>query len=438
MKIEKIELGYVHIPLITPFRTALRTVDGIHDLIVRITAEDGSFGFGEAPPTAVITGDTKESIEAAIRGYIAPSIIGMDLLDLDAVMRKMERSIAKNTSAKAAVDIALYDLYAKQMGMPLYRVLSGVQGGGTPRPGKSGSAATKAELGEPDGGAAREESGSPGSAAARAESGNPGSGAAKAESGNRSSAAVKAESGGSEIETDITISVDETEKMVRDSLRAAADGFRILKVKVGKGGKKDVERVREIRRAVGPEAILRIDANQGWTAEEAISTIRAMEDEGLRIELVEQPVSCHDFRGLQRVTKAVDTPVLADESVFSYEDAERIIEEHAADYINIKLMKTGGIYQAMRICDLADRYQVSCMIGCMLESKVSVSAGAHLAAARSCITMADLDGPSLCAEDPYEGGPVYSGPKIYLNEDAGIGIRTVPADFCVCGSNPDR
>ncbi|MCD7767124.1 MAG: dipeptide epimerase [Lachnospiraceae bacterium] len=407
MKIEKIELGYVHIPLITPFRTALRTVDGINDLIVRITAEDGSFGFGEAPPTAVITGDTKESIEAAIRGYIAPSIIGMDLLDLDEVMRKMEKSIAKNTSAKAAVDIALYDLYAKQMGMPLYRVLSGAQGSRMSEPNKPGGAAAKAES-----------------------YGRPGGEAAKAESGEPISAAAKAEADGApELETDITISVDETGKMVRDSLRAVADGFRILKVKVGKGGKKDVERVREIRRAVGPEAILRIDANQGWSAEEAISTIRAMEEEGLKIELVEQPVSCHDFRGLQRVTKAVDTPILADESVFSYEDAERIIEEHAADYINIKLMKTGGIHQAMRICDLADRYQINCMIGCMLESKVSVSAGAHLAAARSCITMADLDGPSLCAGDPYEGGPVYSGPKIYLNEDAGIGIRTVPVNL---------
>ncbi|MCD7819393.1 MAG: dipeptide epimerase, partial [Lachnospiraceae bacterium] len=227
----------------------------------------------------------------------------------------------------------------------------------------------------------------------------------------------------------ITISVDETDKMVSDSLRAVEDGFRILKIKVGKGGKKDVERVREIRRAVGTDKILRVDANQGWTPEEAIATICAMEDEGLGIELVEQPVSYHDFRGLQRVTKTVDTPILADESVFSYEDAERILEEHAADYINIKLMKTGGIHQALRICDLADQYQVKCMIGCMLESKVSVSAGAHLAAARSCVTMADLDGPSLCAEDPYEGGPIYQGPKIILNKDNGIGIRRVPVEF---------
>lgn len=401
MKIQEIAIGYVNIPLVTPFRTALRSVDSVNDLIVRITAEDGSVGFGEAPPTAVITGDTKESIEAAICGYIAPAIIGMELSDLDAVMMKMEKSIAKNTSAKAAVDIALYDLYARQLGMPLYRVLAETPSISV-RFARDGAAETRGDR----------------------------SGAETVNSqGEKSSADITdGQDCRLELETDITISVDETDKMVQDSLRALEDGFHILKVKVGKGGAKDVERVREIRRAVGPDTILRVDANQGWTTEEAISTIRAMEDEGLGIELVEQPVSYHSFRGLQRVTNSVDTPILADESVFSYEDAERIIEEHAADYINIKLMKTGGLHQALRICDLADRYQVKCMIGCMLESKVSVSAGAHLAAARSCITMADLDGPSLCATDPYAGGPVYSGSRIYLNESSGIGIQRVPVE----------
>ena len=155
----------------------------------------------------------------------------------------------------------------------------------------------------------------------------------------------------------------------------------------------------------------------------------AMEDAGLGIELVEQPVSYHDFKGMQYVTAHVQTPVLADESVFSYEDAVRLMEEHGADLINIKLMKTGGIHEAMRICDAADKYGVKCMIGCMLESKVSVSAGVHLAAARSCVSMADLDGPSLCRIDPYEGGPVYEGPKIFLGEEPGIGIRKVPVSF---------
>ena len=364
MKVGKIELGYVNIPLITPFRTALRTVSTVNDLIVRITADDGTCGFGEAPPTAVITGDTKESIEAAIRGYIAPAIRGMELGSADAlacVMEAMEKSMAKNTSAKAAIDIALYDLSARLQGKPLCEIL-----GENPR---------------------------------------------------------------SRIETDITISVNEPEEMAQDSLRAVRNGFGILKVKVGKGGAKDVERIRLIREAVGPDTVIRVDANQGWSSEEAIRTIRAMEDAGLNIELVEQPVSCHDFRGLKAVTNAVDTPILADESVFSALDAERILEEHAADLINIKLMKTGGIHGALRICDLAERYDVKCMMGCMLESKVSVSAGAHLAAARGCITMADLDGPSLCREDPYAGGPVFDGAAILLNGTPGLGITGVPVEF---------
>lgn len=365
MKIKNIALGYIQIPLVTPFKTALRTVDSIHDLIVKVEAEDGTYGYGEAPATAVITGDTRESIEAAIRGYIAPAITGMDLEDLDEIMKKMEKSIAKNTSAKAAVDIALYDLYAKMKRQPLFRL-----------------------LGE-----------------------------------------GKAEGIKTELETDITISVNETDEMVRDSVRAVEGGFGILKVKVGKGGEKDVERIRAIREAVGRNTVLRVDANQGWSCEEAVRTITAMEDAGLDIELVEQPVSYHDFKGMQYVTKQVQTPILADESVFSYEDAVRIIEEHAADFINIKLMKTGGIHEALRICDIAEKYGVQCMTGCMLESKVSVSAAVHLAAARSCITMADLDGPSLCSEDPYTGGPVYKDPKIFLPEDSGIGITGMPVAF---------
>ena len=378
MKIKSISIAYIQIPLVTPFRTALRSVDSVNDLLVRVESEDGTAGYGEAPPTAVITGDTKESIEAAIRYYIAPSITGMDLDDPDAIMQKMERCIAKNTSAKAAVDIALYDLAARLKKVPLYRMLGEISGPDTSAAGTS----------------------------------------------SHGKLSVK-----NQIETDITISVNDTEEMVRDSLRANEQGFGILKVKVGKGGEKDVERIREIRRAVGPDLRIRVDANQGWSREEAIRTIRAMEDAALDIELVEQPVSYHDFKGMQMVTREVTTPILADESVFSYEDAIRVMEEKAADLINIKLMKTGGIYTALKICRAAQDFGVSCMIGCMLESKVSVSAGAHLAASQSVVTMADLDGPSLCRIDPYTGGPVYDGPFIRMNETPGIGITGIPVGF---------
>ena len=357
MRIAKIETAEVNIPLVTPFKTALRTVDHVNDIVVRVTTDDGEVGYGEAPPTAVITGDTKGSIRCAIEEFIAPSLAGMEIENLDGVMRKLHGCILKNTSAKAAVDMAVYDLFAKSCGKPLYRVLGG----------------------------------------------------------NRT-----------EIETDLTISVNEIGEMVSDSLKAVEQGFDILKIKVGKESLKDIERIRAIRDAVGPDVKLRIDANQGWTAKDAVRIIRTLEDMGVEMDLVEQPVSAHDFEGMKYVTSRVNTKILADESVFSPEDAIRLIQERAADLINIKLMKTGGIYEALKVCAIAESYGVECMIGCMLESKIAVSAAAHLAAGKGVISRADLDGPSLCRIDPYAGGPVYEGRRILMNETPGLGITGVP------------
>ena len=357
MKIAKIETGEVRIPLVTPFKTALRTVDSVNDVIVRITTDDGQTGFGEAPPTAVITGDTKSSIRGAIQEFIAPSLVGMEIDNLDGIMNKLHGCILKNTSAKAAVDMAVYDLFARSCKKPLYKVLGGNK---------------------------------------------------------------------TEIETDLTISVNGIDEMVADSLKAVEQGFRILKIKVGKEGIKDIDRIKAIRQAVGPAIRLRIDANQGWSPKEAVRIIRAMEDMGIEMDLVEQPVKAHDIEGMKFVTSQVYTPVLADESVFSTEDAIRLIQERGADLINIKLMKTGGIYEALKICGIAESYGVECMIGCMLESKIAVSAAAHLAAGKSIITRADLDGPSLCKEDPYTGGPIYERNRILMNESPGLGITQGP------------
>lgn len=357
MKIVAIETAEVNIPLVTPFKTALRTVNSVNDIVVRVVTDEGEVGFGEAPPTAVITGDTKGSIRCAIEEFIAPNLVGMDIENLDGIMKKLHGCILKNTSAKAAVDMAVYDLYAKSCKKPLYKVLGG----------------------------------------------------------NRA-----------EIETDLTISVNETSEMVADSLKAVEQGFGILKIKVGKESLKDIERIKAIRQAVGPDIKLRIDANQGWSAKDAVRIIRTMEDMGIEMDLVEQPVHAHDFAGMKFVTSQVHTPILADESVFSPEDAIQLIKERAADLINIKLMKTGGIYEALKICAIAETYGVECMIGCMLESKIAVSAAAHLAAGKGVITRADLDGPSLCREDPYTGGPVYEGSKIFMNETYGLGITEVP------------
>ena len=357
MKIDRIEIGEVAIPLRTPFKTASRTVDDVHNILIRIVTDDGTAGYGEAPPTALITGETKASIREAIMQYIAPSIIGMEIFDLDTIMQRMHASIVNNTSAKADVDMALYDLYAKKLGQPLYKVLGGAK---------------------------------------------------------------------RKIETAHTISNHSIDERIRDSLQAVQDGFSILNVNVGRNGLKDVESLLAIRKAVGPGIRIRVEANQSWSPQEAVRFISMLEDKGMQAELVEQPVKAHDLAGLKFVTQHVQTPIVADESVFSVKDALHIIQTQSADLINIKLMKIGGIHEALKICAVAETYGLDCMIGCMLESKISVSAAAHLAAAKNCITMVDLIGPSFYRIEAYEGGPLFTGGTIKLGDANGIGINAFP------------
>jgi o-succinylbenzoate synthase len=359
LKITDIQVGDISLPLVRPFKTALRTVNAVDDIVVRVLTDEGAVGYGEAPPTAVITGDTRGSILCAILDFIRPSLIGMDVMDLDGIMAKLHGCLVHNTTPKAAVDMAIYDLWAKAQGKPLYQLLGGAR---------------------------------------------------------------------TQFQTDLTISVNPVDEMVADSLDAVKQGFGILKIKVGKEGLADVERIAAIRQAVGPDILLRVDANQGWTAQQSVDIITALEDKGLDIELVEQPVPACDVEGMKFVADRVATPILADEAVFSPLDARRILDMGAADLINIKLMKTGGIHKALEICRMAEEYHVECMVGCMLESRLSVAAAAHLAAARKVVTRADLDGPSLCSVDPYTGGPVFQGPAIAMSDDPGIGVDQVPCD----------
>ncbi|QZY54448.1 dipeptide epimerase [Crassaminicella profunda] len=356
MKIKDIKIGAISVPLKKPFKTALRTVNSVNDVIVKVITDTGHIGYGEAPPTGVITGDTTGAIIGAIEDHIKKNLKGMDVENFEGIMKKLDQSVVKNTSAKAAVDIALYDLYGQVYKAPVYKLLGGYR---------------------------------------------------------------------KEIITDITISVNSPEEMARDSLEAVNLGYKTLKIKVGKDAQTDIERMKAIREAVGYDIALRIDANQGWAPKEAVYTLRKMEDAGLCIEFVEQPVAAHDFEGLKLVTDNISIPVLADESVFSPMDAMKIIQMRAADLINIKLMKTGGIHNALKICSIAEVYGVECMIGCMLEAKVSVTAAVHLAAAKSIITKIDLDGPVLCREDPVEGGAIFKDYKITLTDEPGFGFKDI-------------
>ena len=354
MKIKEIKIGQVSAPLKKPFKTALRTVYSVENVGVMIITDTDNIGYGEAAPTAVITGDTKGSIIDAIENYIAPNIIGLEIQNIEEIMYRMHKSIIGNTSAKSAVDMAIYDLFGQYHNAPLYKLLGGYR---------------------------------------------------------------------DELETDLTISVNSPEEMAKDSIEAVERGYKVLKIKVGLDGELDIKRVEAIRGAIGYNVELRLDANQGWKAKEAVRTTRIMEDKGFDIELIEQPVIAKDFEGLKYVTDNVDTPILADESVFSPEDAIQIIQNKAADLVNIKLAKAGGIYNALKICSIAEIYGIECMVGSMLETKLSVSAAVHLAASKKIITKMDLDGPGLCSEDSIEGGPSFEEYKIKLNKEPGLGFK---------------
>ena len=354
MKIAAVRLGMLRAPLRTPFRTALRSVDEIADVVVMIDTDDGRTGYGAAPATAAITGDTHGGIIDAIRRSIAPRLLGQSAADRNECARVVQQALAHNGSAKAAVDIALHDLWAQRHGAPLYRLL----GGGRPV-----------------------------------------------------------------LTTDLTISVDTVDRMVADALAALARGFDALKIKVGRDIAADIDRVRAIDAAVAGRAALRLDANQGWTPKQAVRTLRTLEDAGVRLDLVEQPVRAIDIEGLKFVTDRVDTPVMADESAFGLVDAIELIRRRAADIVNIKLMKAGGIGNALRIAAVAEAQGVECMMGCMLEGAIGVAAAAHVAATMpGTITRIDLDGPSLCADDPVRCGVTFDDARIAIGDAPGLGV----------------
>ncbi|NLG95281.1 MAG: dipeptide epimerase [Acetomicrobium flavidum] len=221
--------------------------------------------------------------------------------------------------------------------------------------------------------------------------------------------------------TDLTIGIDDPEEMAISAKKAVDQGFGTIKIKVGISLKEDVERIQKIREAVGKDVRIRVDANQGWNAKEAINIIGKIAE--YDIELVEQPVPACDLEGLAHVTKNTPVPIMADESVFNASDVLNIIKMRAADIINIKLMKCGGLKEAQKINTLAEVAGMECMLGCMAEeSNIGITAAASLGAACKNITRGDLDATFFLSSLPIKGGAVIEGGKINLPNVPGLGL----------------
>ena len=248
MKITGVRLGKISVPLRVPFKTALRSVSSVEDVIVEVYTDTGAVGYGEAPPTGAITGDTTGAILGALQDHIIKTVVGRDVDEFEDLMQALNKCIVGNTSAKAAMDMALWDLYGQLYRIPVYKLMGGSR---------------------------------------------------------------------KEIITDITISVNDPEEMARDAVDAVRRGYDTLKIKVGAHPELDVARLTAVRQAIGNDTRIRIDANQGWEPKQAVRLLNQMQEKGLDIEFVEQPVKAHDIDGLKYVTERSYVPVLADESVFS-------------------------------------------------------------------------------------------------------------------------
>jgi L-alanine-DL-glutamate epimerase-like enolase superfamily enzyme len=320
-----------------PFRISRGTNTIQNNILAILKDEDGNYGLGEAAPLKYYGEDVK-SVKAALRRM--SKFLTNDPFYIEDITTFALPSPLKG-AARAAVDIALHDLVAKKLKIPLYKFL-GL---------------------------------------------NP----------NRSKV------------TSFTIGLDSIDVMCK-KVEEVRD-FPILKIKLGV--KNDLKLLEAIRRKT--DAAIRVDANAGWTVTEAIKKIRAMKDLG--VEFVEQPIRPGNIDGLKRVRDNVDLPVIVDEDVKTSGDIIPLVG--AVDGINIKLMKCGGIREALRMINIARAHGLKIMLGCMIESSVSISAAAHLT---PLVDYADLDGNILITNDPFVGVTVERG-KLLLPERDGLGVQ---------------
>ncbi|NEU08342.1 dipeptide epimerase [Flavihumibacter sp. R14] len=222
------------------------------------------------------------------------------------------------------------------------------------------------------------------------------------------------------VETDITIGIGSVDEMVRTAGILKDQGATMIKVKLGKNAAEDIERIEGIRKIVGPEMVLRIDANQGWTFEQAAEALTGMGD--LNIQFCEQPMRSWFDDRLPELRTLSPVKIMADESCYNHHDARKLIISGACDYINIKFSKSGGINEAIKIHDVAEKAGIPCMMGGMLESRIALSAKLHFVYASPNIHFYDMDTCMLGhLADPASSGVSYNGFHLELPELPGIG-----------------
>jgi|SRR5690625_28514 len=351
MKITNIHLYHIELPLKEPFIISYASYDVIPSIIVKIHTNIGIIGFGESVPDEHVTGESPHSVMATIKHYLAPAILGEDPRNIQRIHEKMDNALVRNEAAKAAIDIACYDILGKFSNLPIYSLL-----------------------------------------------------------------------GGRKKETPMipkVLSILEPDVLAEQAKAAVHEGYTQLKMKLGIDHEKDIKRVKAVREAVGPNILIRADVNQGW---KNVQLTRQMIKQlsPYHLSWIEQPIAATDVSLFQNIKENTNVPLMADESVITKQDLRTFIEHQSVDYVNIKLMKTGGIHPAYLLATQAELFGIQCQIGSMVESSIASTAGFHVALAKKNIISTEISGPTKFTIDT--GNLSYDLPYVQITDKPGLGI----------------
>ncbi len=356
MRIERIEAWTVEMGLAEPYTIAYESLDKAENVFLRLVTDGAHVGLGCAAPDLQVTGEDPASVHRALDDVAREVVVGADPLRPVTVLEPLRSLLADAPSARAAVDMALFDLVGKAAGRPLWQLLGGFR---------------------------------------------------------------------ERMITSITLGILPEAETVRRARERVREGFRSLKLKGGADVESDIQRVLAVRSAVGPGVELRFDANQGYHFDECVRFVEGTRPAGL--ELVEQPTPSGEPDLLGRVAASVSLPIMADESLLSLRDAFRLARSDLADMVNVKLMKVGGLDEALAVNAVARAARLEVMVGCMDEAALAISAGLAYALARPQVAYADLDGHLDLLDDPTAGLIGLEDGYLVPGAGPGLGLDDFPS-----------
>jgi muconate cycloisomerase len=327
-------------------------------VLVRITDDAGRVGLGEASVTCIWSGETQAGTIAVVHEILAPLVIGADPFDVEWISRRMDRAAFGNSFAKGAVEMALLDLQGQILGVPVYKLLGGKEGG------------TQG------------------------------------------------------IRLKFVVGAVEPDLAAQRARRMVERGWQAIKVKIGRQPKVDANRIRAVREAIGPDIWLSVDANGGYTVEQAVWV--AVRLEKLDVALFEQPTRRGDHVSMSEVRRKCGILIMADESVFTPQDAIEVIRHQAADVLSLYPGKHGGIRPTQHIAKIAEAAGIACTIGSNLEREVATAAMAHVTVCTANLQCerfpGDLIGP-IYYKQPLSKQPLrYQADRLWVPEKPGLGV----------------